>query len=129
MNKKSPKIIMFSFIILLFAIGGCNIGVGELPGGGGGIDTQPRYIDGRYQSQQGKVIEFSSKEKKYRLYMNKTELQEANPSIIAEYKILGQQIIFYKETGEEYEDRGILRNNDREFTWDEFPNEVFVLVQ
>ncbi len=126
--KRTRYIKMMAIITFVISLmSGCAlIGGPELPGGGGGIDLQPRYINGRYRSEQGRVIEFSSTTRKYKLYTAKEEFQNNNPSIIAKYKILGKQIIFYKESGEEFEDRGILNDDDTQFTWDEYPGETFV---
>ena len=98
-----------------FSIGG--------PGSGTGTGNE-RKITGTYQSDS--VVVVFAEDGSYKVYGSKENFQaNKDPDSEAEYTILEKEIIFKNDEGNEIPERGILGEDDKSFTWEQYPGQTF----
>lgn len=113
-----------------------GIGCSGLPaGGGGGVTSEPRFIEGTFESspktgQAGQDYEVATivfaKNGKFKAYRTKQSLAKQVPEIEGSYEIVEKDIVFKNPEGSEFSERGkMLVDGDGQFEWGQFPKDVF----
>ena len=114
--------VLFALVMLAWIGSGCFGGLDD--GGGGGVGSE-RKLTGTYQSNTGKVIVFSDNGA-YQLYFKLSEFQAKDDADSeAEYTVIGKDIVFKDDAGQEIPERGVLDEQDQSFTWEKYPGETF----
>lgn len=113
-----------------------GIGCSGLPaGGGGGVNSEPRFIENTFESspktgQAGVDYEVATiqffKTGKFKAYRTKQSLSKQVPDIEGTYEIVEKDIVFKNPEGSEFSERGkMLGEGDNQFSWGQFPNDLF----
>jgi hypothetical protein len=111
-------------LLLFFAAFGVGCAmIGD--GGGGGIDnTEPRFINGTFKSEQGKVVVFVN-DGSYKFYPNEERVTNQQPEISSKYEIKGNDITLEREDGTPFAEPAKLSEDGSSFTWPDHPGEIF----